>query len=287
MTNLYNIKFSDLNENPDFKEMFLGLENSLKHFKIDFYLVGAIAKNVWMSGIHKKGPSRTTKDFDIAVLISTKKEFKSLKEHLIKENNFETSSENAFALIWKGKYLIDLMPFGAIENEEGRVIVDGNGFTSISVPGFYDIYKNKLQEFNIENTSTFNICSLVDIIILKIFAWNDRPELREKDITDIGEILYSYFEMKDEYIYENYAYLFDLFKEEDLKLLAANVVGKEIKLVLRNNENLLQKIIDIVEYDITLETKSNLGKIMTRYFDTDLDFNINIFKQLVLGMRDN
>ena len=73
MTNLYNIKFSDLNENEDFKEMFLALENSLQHFNIDFYLVGAIAKNVWMSAIYKQGPSRATKDFDIAVLIPTKK----------------------------------------------------------------------------------------------------------------------------------------------------------------------------------------------------------------------
>ena len=203
MKNLYNIKFSDLNENADFKEMFLALENSLKHFNIDFYLVGAIAKNVWMSSIHKQGPSRATKDFDIAILIASKEAFQLLKEHLVTENKFIASSTNAFTVIWKEKYFIDLLPFGEIENEEGRVIVDGKGFINISVPGFFEIYKNKLVSINIEAVTSFNICSLIDIIILKLLAWNDTPEHREKDITDIGEIIYSYFEMYNNQIYEN------------------------------------------------------------------------------------
>jgi predicted nucleotidyltransferase len=286
MKNLYNIKFSDLNENLDFKDMFLALESSLKSIGINFYLIGAIAKNVWMTGIHKQGPSKATKDFDIAILIATKKEFQSLKEHLVNVNKFEASSENAFTIVWKGKYVIDLMPFGEIENEEGRVIVDGKGFVNISVPGFYDIYKNELTTLNVENVTSFNICSLIDIVILKLFAWSDRPELREKDVTDIGEILYNYFEMYDEYIYENYAYLFDKFNSEDLKLLAAYVVGVEIKIVLRNNNSLLEKIINIVESDIILDSKSRLAIIMTRYFDTNIDFNIDIFKNLLSGIKN-
>jgi predicted nucleotidyltransferase len=283
MKNLYNIKFSDLNENEDFKKMFLALENSLKYFNIDFYLVGAIAKNVWMSTIHKQGLSRATKDFDIAVLIPTKKIFNLLKEHLINVNKFTASSNSAFCIIWKEKYFIDLLPFGEIENEDAKVIVDGKGFVDISVPGFFDIYKNKLTSINVGNVTSFSICSLVDIIILKLLAWNDRPEHREKDITDIGEIIYSCFEMYDDDIYDNYAYLFDDFKSDELKALSAFVIGVEIKKVLKNNNKLLQKLGDII--DENLNSKATLAIIMAKYFDTDIDFNINILKKIIQGLK--
>jgi predicted nucleotidyltransferase len=284
MKNSYSIKFSDLNENPDFKEMFFALENSLQFFNINFYLVGAIAKSVWMSSIHKQGPSRATKDFDIAILLATKNEFQLLKEHLVNKNKFVASGENAFALIWEGKYKIDLLPFGEIENVEGRVIVDGKGFTNISVPGFYDIYKNELATLNVESVTSFNICSLTDIIILKLLAWGDRPEVREKDITDIGEILYSYFEMHDNYIYDNYAYLFDDYAAEELRLLAAFVAGSEIKKDLLSNNNLKNNLIKIIEADLGIIPNPKLALILSRHFHTDIEFNIKVFENLIKGM---
>ena len=283
MKNTYNIKFSDLNENADFKEMFLALEKGFKKFEIDFYLVGAIAKNIWISSIHKVGPSRTTKDFDVAVLIADKKEFNNLKEFLINENNFVGSSENAFALIWNKKYFIDLLPFGEIENEESNVLVDGKGFINMSVPGFYDIYKNELSILNVEDIASFQICSLTDIIILKFFAWNDRPEHREKDITDIGEILYSYFDMNDEFIYENYSFLFD--ELDDLKQLSAVVIGLEIKKTLLNNLTLLNRLLNIIRDDLENLNNPKLALLLVKEFDTSIDFNNNIFKNIINGLE--
>ena len=49
----------------------------------NFYLVGAVARDVWMSGIHKIAPRRTTTDIDFAVLINDKGTYEALKEYLI------------------------------------------------------------------------------------------------------------------------------------------------------------------------------------------------------------
>jgi predicted nucleotidyltransferase len=283
MSNTYNINFSDFRQQPDFEEMFVALESSFKLYDIDFYLVGAIAKNIWINAIHEKPPTRATKGFDMAVLISTKEVFQTLKQHLTTNYPFAGSSQNAFTLIWKEKFAVDLLPFGEIEDEDAKVIVDGSGLVNISVPGFSEVYQNDLRSVLVENETSFKICSLIGIIILKLFAWNDRPEVREKDITDIGEIMYHYFYMHDEFIYENYAHLFD--EHNDLNQLAAVVIGSEIKKVLGTNKLLLKKIIDIIEADIAKNEQAILSVILAKQFENTIDENTTLLSKILAGLK--
>jgi hypothetical protein len=44
---------------------------------------------------------------------------------LIANEGFYASKENAFVLLWKDKTGVDLLPFGAIADEEGTVRVQG------------------------------------------------------------------------------------------------------------------------------------------------------------------
>lgn len=282
MSNTYNIRFDDFRQHTDFEEMFSALEQCFKLYGIDFYIVGAIAKNIWMDKIHKVTLSRATKDFDMAILVPNKEVFENLKQHIIKEYPFVVSQSNAFSLIWKEKYVVDLLPFGDIENEEAKVIINGSGFTSINVPGFYEIYLNDLQSIQLENTTVFKITSLIGIVILKLFAWNDRPESRGKDITDIGDVLHHYFEMHDTFIYEQYAHLFNEY--DDLRQLAAVVIGKEIKRVLRDNILLTQKIISIIQDDIQKDADSLLGIKLAKYFDNTIDENLALFRCILIGL---
>jgi predicted nucleotidyltransferase len=283
MSNTYNINFSDFRQRPDFEKMFMALESSFKRFDVDFYLLGAVAKNIWINAIHKKLNTRATEDFDIAVLIPHKKIFQNLKEHLTDNYPFTASSESAFTLIWEGKYNVDLLPFGQVEDEDAKVIVDGRGLVNISVPGFSEVYQNDLRSVLVENETSFKICSLIGIIILKLFAWNDRPEVREKDITDIGEIMYHYFYMHDEFIYENYAHLFD--EHNDLNQLAAVVIGSEIKKVLGPNKLLLKKIIDIIEADIAKNEHAILSVTLAKQFENTIDENTTLLSKMLVGLK--
>ena len=115
-------------------DLLSALERGFSQFDIDFYLVGAaVARDVWMSGIHRVAPRRTTGDIDFAVLINDKGTYEALKEYLITNEGFYASKENAFVLLWKDKTEVDLLPFGAIADEEGTVTVQGTGFTTIHV----------------------------------------------------------------------------------------------------------------------------------------------------------
>lgn len=107
--------------------MLSALERGFAIFGIDFYLVGAVARDVWMSGINKIEPRRTTGDMDFAVLINNKGTYEALKEYLINTEGFNPYKGNSFVLIWKDKTEVDLLPFGAIEDEDGKVTASGLG----------------------------------------------------------------------------------------------------------------------------------------------------------------
>ena len=62
--NTYEIKYNQLRQQPEISDMLTALERGLAKFNVDFYLVGAVARDVWMNGINKIEPRRTTKDID-------------------------------------------------------------------------------------------------------------------------------------------------------------------------------------------------------------------------------
>lgn len=80
---IYKLTYERLRYDPFIGSMFAALESAFEKFGIDFYLVGAGARNAWISGIHLKTPGRGTKDIDIAIIVNDKEQFRALKDYLI------------------------------------------------------------------------------------------------------------------------------------------------------------------------------------------------------------
>ena len=196
----YKISYEQLRQQPEIREMLAALERGFAKFGIDFYLVGAVARDVWMSGIHGIAPRRTTADIDFAVLIQKKDDFTALTDYLVQAEGFRQYRENPFVLLWKDRTEVDLMPFGALADETGRVALTGIGFTTLQVPGFQEVYEAGLPELELAGTHHFKFCTLPGIVLLKLIAWDDRPEARQDDIKDISDILNHFFEMYAEEI---------------------------------------------------------------------------------------
>ena len=112
-------------------------------------------------------------------------------------------------MIWKGIIQVDLLPFGEIEGKGAYVSVEGTGRTNVSVPGFKEIYDAGLPQAELEGEHHFKFCTLPGIVLLKLMAYEDRPEIRRDDIKDISKILKHFFDMYSEEIYANHLDLFD------------------------------------------------------------------------------
>lgn len=266
--------------------MLSALERGFEKFGIDFYLVGAVARDVWMSGINKIAPRRTTGDIDFAVLINDKGTYEALKDYLIQIEGFYPYKGNSFVLMWKDKTQVDLLPFGAIEDEDGKVSTEGFGLTNISLQGFSEIYEEGLPEVELEGKHRFKFCTLPGIVILKLIAYDDRPEKRRDDIKDISDILNHFFNMYDNEIWENHS---DLFVDDnaDLHHIAARVMGREMKKVAARNEKLYKRIEGILNANTDDMPNSKIAGIMIEYFDNTLAENVELLNQLKQGFTES
>lgn len=180
---------------------------------------------------------------------------------------------------------VDLLPFGAIENEDRKVTVEGTGYTTVHVRGFAEIYSAGLPEMNLEGKHQFKFCTLPGIVILKLLAWNDRPEKRRDDILDISDILHHYFSMQDNEIWENH---FDLFTGDNTDLLhvAARVMGREMRKIVIKDDALFQLIDGILERNSANVDHSHIGAIMTAYFNNTVQENITMISEIRKGLLD-
>lgn len=177
MKNSFKINIEQLRQ-EGLKELFEALERVFNALKIDFYLIGAIARDTWFvqNGMRPSG----TKDVDFAVFIPAKEDFEKLKKHLKEKENFNHSTQNDFVLFSPKGLQVDLLPFGEIE-VEGKVMLEGKGFAKIAVNGFREIYENGTHPVEFDK-HTFKVCSMPGIVILKLIAYDDRPQERQKDI---------------------------------------------------------------------------------------------------------
>jgi predicted nucleotidyltransferase len=285
MMNTYKLNYNQLRQQPEISEMLSALERGLAKYKVDFYLVGAVARDVWMSGINQIEPRRTTGDIDFAVFINNIATYDELREYLINEEGFFPYKGNNFVLIWKGRTQVDLLPFGAIEDENGRISTNGIGLTNISLQGFIEIYEEGLPELDLEGKHQFKFCTLPGIVLLKMIAFDDRPEHRRDDMKDISDILNHFFDMYDEEIYSNHS---DLFEEAafNLKELAARVMGREIKKIAKRNPKLQDRIIGILERTTIEIANSSMAKVMVEYFKNTVEDNVRLIKQIKMGFQE-
>lgn len=226
-------------------EMLTSMEPVLKSLGIDFYIVGAIARDVQLGDLIN---TRKTKDVDIAIRLGDEKQFIALKELLIASGDFEAHPKEAIKLFYKSALEIDLLPFGDIENEEREIHLSDPTLFVINMPGFREAYPF-VTELNLQTGQQLKICSLEGLVMLKLIAYGDKPS-RTKDIADIEHIIQNYFDLFQDNVYDDHFDAMDLYETENseyLALVGARVIGRKIKLILNNDEVLLHRIVNTLQ----------------------------------------
>lgn len=281
----YKINFEQLRLEAGLAELMKALERGLEKFGIDFYLVGAISRNVWMSGINNIAPRRTTGDIDFGVFINDKGTYEALKEYLLETEGFREYKQNAFVLLWKDGTQVDLLPFGNIEDEDRKVTVTGTGYTSVHVDGFKEVYEEGLPEVELPNITPFKVCTLPGIIMLKLIAWDDRPEVRRDDILDISDLIEHFFTMNSEEIWNEHSDLFSA-DDPDLTQIAARVIGRLIGRIAIRNEKLKERLQKILADNAGDPAESKMAEVMIEYFNTSLSECTELIIEMQKGIEE-
>jgi predicted nucleotidyltransferase len=275
--NLLQIKEEGLNDIINI------LEPVFQRVGINFYyLIGAAAKDIWYS---KEGIiSRKTNDIDFAILVADIGQFQQVKTILETEYNFNRVASNEFTLISNSGLTVDLLPFGnQVEINDG-VLVNGIGLHNIKVNGFQEIAQSAVQEIQQEQ-GIFRIATLPAIILLKLIAYDDRPEQRTKDAQDIAHIINVYFDIETNLFFdEHYDLLVRI--DEGNHIIAARVIGRLLRQTLNHNSILKQRVISIITNHTINQQGNKFVELMSTAINKTIEDGIMTLKEIVLGIQE-
>lgn len=147
------------------------IEPVLNRLHIDFYVVGAVARDIWLT-YEGTGPSRRmTRDVDLAISLADEAAYEHLLTALVATGRFSTNRSSAFALTHTPtSTVVDLLPFGSLAGPDGTVRVSGAGLETISTVGFAEMAAAAVVMRVAGGNRVWRIVSLPALLLLKLYG---------------------------------------------------------------------------------------------------------------------
>lgn len=251
----YNISSENLN-NPLLKDLLKELSGFFGGVNVDFYVIGATARDIILSNLHDLVPERKTDDLDIAIAISDWSQFQSIEENLPKIEGFAKSKEQKQRFIYKRIYVIDIVPFGDVAEDDGNIYWPPDETIAMSVWGFPEM-ANSTISVEIDGEFSIQIASLPGLFILKLAAWKDRHLSGSKDAYDMALLLTNYLDINIERAVKEHYDLYEM-DEFDKVIAGAQLMVRDVKLLIRYNEKTSEYLRGILIKEIELAEESQL-----------------------------
>ena len=116
-------------------------------------------------------------------------QYQEALDMLVTVLGFETIKHVPFRLTSPFGYTVDLIPFGEISIDE-RVLPDTGWDRPVFVNGFEEIFKKATVPVEVRDEPVqYKVATLAAIVLLKLIAFDDRPEHRTQDPQDIADII--------------------------------------------------------------------------------------------------
>lgn len=151
--------------NPFIVGMLKQVESVFQQHNVDFYLVGALARDIQLATKPGYGADRATEDVDLAILLASEEQFYQVKETLLSSGSFEAHPTEPIKLFYQKAIEVDLLPFGTIENDQRETHINKPKVFIIDMPGFQEAHAS-VTTVSIDGIN-INVCSLEGIVLLK------------------------------------------------------------------------------------------------------------------------
>ena len=264
-------------------ELFGVLEEELQLLGIDFYVIGALARDIMITGKYDILIPRATSDVDIAVMIPEYSVYDTLKSNLLKRG-FTEDKTKGYRLFYKNFIMLDLLPFGDIEKTDSTVKIYGKEIHTLSVIGLNEI-KDYTELIEYSDKKSFKVTTLPSICILKLISWYDKPADRAKDIDDLTFIISKYADINASKIYDNHFDLLSNGWNDDI--ISPRVLGRDIGSILNSTIKLKDAVINILKENTQDIFSSRLSVLMSQFNHKYSDDNFNILIELLKGINES
>jgi predicted nucleotidyltransferase len=270
--------------NPLLKELLQKLTEYFQTISSDFYIIGATARDIILSGIHKQASARRTLDLDIAIAIKEWDKFEQISNELCDIEGFH-KSEKQKQLFWYKKYFrLDIVPFGEVAKADQNIYWPPEEEFAMSVVGFTKV-ANTALDVSIDNEFTVKVASLPGIFILKLAAFNDRKLKTNKDADDLAFIIENYLTINEERAALEH---FDIYEKDNFNIYiaGATLLGRDIKSILGDNNETLTTFIQILTEELKLDDESPLlNQIIETHKNIEYDIVVEALNSLLHELK--
>lgn len=252
--------------------------------EVDFYIIGAFARDLYFQHLHGTDVPRTTRDVDVAVAVDAWDSYEAVRNLLITDYNF-TDEEPKQRVRSPEAITLDLVPFGGIEDPSGQIRFPPDDRPTMTTLGLEEAQRTTTS-FNLDDEISVEVASLPGLGLLKLIAWDERPRERTQDAQDLGFILREYFDAYANRIVENHNDLFD--DDVEVPLASARAYGREIAPLLVERDVLREHVVAILERETNDVYQSDLADAMNApgcYQDYDRRFDSIV--ALLEGIRES
>lgn len=247
---------------------------------VDFFVVGAAARDLLLEHVYGVRRLRATKDVDVAVAVRDWGVYEAVIQQLVGAYGFERAPEPH--RVRRGAIIVDVVPFGEIATSAGRIEWPG-GTTAMSVLGYEEAYAATVGIVADEGPPV-RVASLPGVGVLKLVAWSEVPHRRPQDPVDLCAIMTSYDEVVGERLYTDHA---DLFDEEDfdLRVASSRIYGRDVAPLLGTAE-LRDTVVGVLEANTEDDYDSKLSIAMGSECHPDYAFRLRCLRAWLQGIRD-
>ena len=251
----YNIS-SEHFSNLLLKELLLALTEFFDSVGTRFFVIGATARDIILSDIHKQYGGRKTDDLDIAIAIPDWNMYQYIAEQLCQKEEFSRSKDQKQRFFYKSIYMLDIVPFGGVAKSDHFIYWPPDESFAMPVRAFTEVVKDVI-EVSIDNEFTIRVASLPGIFILKLYAWNDRHLLNNKDADDMALIIANYLTINDERAAKEHYELYEKFPFSTF-VAGATLLARDVKVLASEDIQLLDKLFQILLDETKQELDSPL-----------------------------
>ena len=224
--------------------VYTAIDQAAGDLDIPYVVVGASARDLVMHYGYGVRIIKATADIDFGFLVSGWGKFEALRQRLI-ESGFQKT--NPLHRLIYDRMIVDLVPFGAIQNKDAKIAWPPDGDVLMNVLGFQEAL-NCCVEVIIQDKPEVTIPVVIPpgLSLLKIICWTDRnADLRSKDAQDLLYLIKSYREipevMKSIFDYpemmEEFDHEIELASAFILGIDAAAITSEQTKKYLKQIEN--------------------------------------------------
>jgi predicted nucleotidyltransferase len=181
---------------PGMLEVLRHVDGVARDRAVDYFVVGAMARDILLTGVFGLPAGRATRDVDLAVAVKGWQEFEAMKARLVGTGAFRSDERIAQRLYYlpgsAGRgYPLDLIPFGGVEERGSAIAWPPDGAVVMNVAGYSETFASAVL-VDVEPGFALRVASLAGLAILKLVAWVDRGAGDPRDAIDLATLLRQY-----------------------------------------------------------------------------------------------